>query len=159
MFQIRCNGCYRRLKMWWYGPAVLAVVLFSQSSIYIFRPGTLASMLGVALHFDVLKSFTWSTHICLSSHSTTCPVCATKRLVYWSGRGASTCTSSVLVASGLRAVSLKRSRGRFRLRRISFRFGTDSSSSLVPCCGESASWGVVASGDCKAETTGASSAS
>lgn len=49
MLQVWCDGYYRSLEMTWYGPAVLAIVLFSHASFYIFRPSTLASVLDVAL--------------------------------------------------------------------------------------------------------------
>jgi hypothetical protein len=116
--------CYESLEVAWYGPAILAVVLFSQASFYVFRPGGLA-----IAHAGANKSID-ATHICLSSRSTTCPVCATKRLVKRPWRGASsTGTSSVIGSSVLRSRSFGRSRGRFRARRISFRFAAESPSS------------------------------
>jgi hypothetical protein len=46
MLEIRRNLSYRGLEMFWNGPAILAIVLFSQASFYIDGPDTLASVHG-----------------------------------------------------------------------------------------------------------------
>jgi hypothetical protein len=62
MLEIRRNGCYRPLEMLWYGPTILAIVLFSQAGFYIFRPSTLASMLVIVLRSPSHIPLTFAYH-------------------------------------------------------------------------------------------------